>query len=97
MRLPRVRFTVRRPVVTVFVVATMLAIAVGLQRRKVRFAWLFSYHIGLAGPSLILELAPDYAIFETAKGRWYYELAMKYAEAAKRPWLPVPPDPPEPD
>jgi hypothetical protein len=28
---------------------------------------------------------------------WHMRLAMKYQSAAERPWIPVPPDPPEPD
>jgi hypothetical protein len=33
---------------------------------------------------------------ERAKDRWHLELAHKYWNAASHPWLPVPPDPPEP-
>jgi hypothetical protein len=35
-------------------------------------------------------------IFTTEQGRWHDRLAVKYAEAARRPWLPVEDDPPEP-
>jgi hypothetical protein len=80
----------------VFIAATILAVGVGLQRRKARFERLFSYHIGLAGPALHVSFSPD-PMFETAKAQWHYDLAWKYAEAAKRPWIPVQPDPPEPN
>jgi len=84
--------------IVVAVVATMLAVGVGLKQRKARFERLSSYHIKPAGP---LALAPDpkdpRLFFETAKGRWHYDLALKYAEAARHPWLPVSPDPPQPE
>ncbi|WZP00840.1 hypothetical protein EP7_002495 [Isosphaeraceae bacterium EP7] len=34
---------------------------------------------------------------EQRKDRWHAQLAAKYADAAACPWLPVWPDPPEPD
>ncbi len=33
----------------------------------------------------------------TAKSRFHRELAQKYANAAMTPWLPIKPDPPEPE
>jgi hypothetical protein len=96
MRVPRVRFTVRRMMVAVAMLAALLAIGAGLQRRQARFERLFSYHRGLAGPMIIHSFDPGSPTSKTASGRWHWDLSMKYADAARRPWLPVAPDPPEP-
>ena len=83
--------------VAVATVAVLLAVGVGLQRRRARFERLFSVHNGMAGPTRIRSFDPGTRIFVTAKGRWHHDLAMKYARAAGHPWLPVAPDPPEPE
>jgi hypothetical protein len=67
-----------------------------VERRRARFEHLFSYHRGQAGPVDWRSFVGDTPIFTTEKGRWHDRLAAKYAEAARRPWLPVEDDPPEP-
>jgi hypothetical protein len=39
---------------------------------------------------------PRYEARERARGRFHLRLAAKYERAARYPWLPVAPDPPEP-
>lgn len=93
----RPRFTVRRLMVAVAALALVLAVWAGQQRRKARFERLWRYHDGLTGTRYIKSYDPGTPRFRTAKGRWHYALALKYAEAARYPWLPVAPDPPEPE
>ena len=95
--MPWVRFTVRRLMIAVAVAGVALGAWGIVARRRARFERLFSHHFGLAGPSVNRSFDPGHRVFVTAKGRWHHDLAMKYAEAARRPWLPVVPDPPEPD
>lgn len=97
MRFPDFRFTVRRLMVAVAIVGVVLAIWVGLERRRARFERLFSYHNGLTGPAYRRSFDPFRPGFRTAKGRWHHELSQKYGLAARNPWLPVAPDPPEPN
>lgn len=42
-------------------------------------------------PGMIEFTEREYALFD-----WHFALAKKYEQAARRPWLPVDPDPPEP-
>ena len=104
MRLPRVRYTVRRMMVVVLIVAIMLAIHVTLQRRRVRFEQLSRYHI----QSIRIESSCSWAPYEPEESDvlsdkalwqaiWHAKLSRKYSEAARRPWLPVSPDPPQPE
>ena len=95
MRLPRVRFTVRRMMVAVAVVAVPLGAITELKRRRDRFQWLGSYHAGKTGMQYINSFSPR-PRFSTPRGYWHYELSRKYMIAAERPWLPVDPDPPDP-
>jgi hypothetical protein len=91
--------TTRRWMIAVAVVAVASAIGLGLRRRSARFDRLADHHFALAGPSYPRptgwELSGP-AIF-TPLGSWHFALARKYHRAARRPWLPVPPDPPEPE
>lgn len=104
MRLPHVRYTVRRMMVVVLIVAIMLATHVTLQRRRVRFERLSHYHIQSIRIESFCSCAPsepeesdvlsDKALRQAL---WHLKLSRKYGEAARRPWLPVSPDPPEPE
>jgi hypothetical protein len=95
MQLPR--FTTRRLMVLVAVVSLLLAIGVGLQRRKARFKRLWLYHAGLTGPGTMASFEPFPTFYHTAKGRWHHRLSEKYKEAFLYPWLPVRPDSPPPE
>ncbi|WP_435010913.1 hypothetical protein P12x_002203 [Tundrisphaera lichenicola] len=39
---------------------------------------------------------PEQRRLRQARHDWHVRLSVKYGEAARRPWLPVEPDPPEP-
>jgi hypothetical protein len=108
MRLPRVRFTVRR------LMAAVAAVAVGLASYEAGRRW--SSHrrrclTAVAGHQWAAEMFRARlrnnasAFYPTAADlRWanrraeYHErMERKWAQAATRPWESVAPDPPEPD
>lgn len=94
MRLPRVRFTVRRMMVAVAAIAILCG-AMMLAERRVRFGRIAEHH---------RLNARDYT-FDKEEGMymadpgsyWHKVLHEKYRRAASRPWLSVEPDPPWPD
>jgi hypothetical protein len=103
MKLPRVRFTVRRMMVAVALVALCLAAWSYWDRRDERFLEFAvkamthttlarDYETGRPFGSL-LERAP----VNPRKAAYHAALARKYERAASHPWLPVAPDPPEPE
>jgi hypothetical protein len=81
----RPRFTVRRLMVAIAVIAVLLAAVLCLNDRRRRFALLANDH-GLKAIEEIKAKRPS-------RHRELYE---KYIYAAHHPWLPVAPDPPEP-
>lgn len=89
MRLPRVRFTVRRMMVAVALMAFLLW-TVKLSAEYTRRAQSFSSWLG--EPKSAETGRPRYF----AKLQHYAEMERKYRRAAWFPWAPVPPDPPEP-
>ncbi len=102
MRVPRVRFTVRRMMVAVAIVG----LASGLWRRRESFLE-ESRRYAVAATLHPCSLPPEEGTDEYR--RWQEEeemirrrddhllrLAAKYERAARYPWLPVAPDPPEP-
>jgi hypothetical protein len=112
MRLPRMRFTLRRMMVVVAILAMAFAIPDAIERRRSHFRDLASIHTAKAesygrqsGPSsvIIYRSAKPPGPAEEARSRRKYAmifyhsgLESKYRAAATRPWLPVFPDPPEP-
>jgi hypothetical protein len=40
---------------------------------------------------------PRAVAYSLGRTRYHAAMKQKYADAARRPWLPVPPDPPEPE
>jgi hypothetical protein len=101
MRLPRLRFTVRRMMIGVVVGGIMLGLATWFERRAVSFRQAEARHY-----QKWLDLAPVPAPDHPGPlqpARWTdarrdYEWAMvdKYHSAARSPWFPIAPDPPEP-
>lgn len=97
-RLPRVRFTVRRMMVGVAIVALIL---VGS-----RIVWLRHRYRNLAQSYDVKEFALAFGVQDERvsvesvrawkKIEYYAALKRKYERAASRPWVPVPPDPPPP-
>ncbi len=98
MRWPRVRFTVRRMMVAVAGVAVVLV----LYQRHRTFERLAADHRNaamIARPIRIISRQPRRWIWMLLPSPYHEredELARKYERAARYPWLPVEPDPPEP-
>jgi hypothetical protein len=90
MKFIRPRFTVRRLMVAVAIVAFVIATlkrSEDYRRRADHFR----------------SLQPDYISYQSAlrdfwiKQEYYAQMEQKYRDAAWLPWLPVAPDPPEPE
>jgi hypothetical protein len=112
MRLPRVRFTVRRMMVGVAIAGMVLGLTHWFESRD---AWLRArrdFHWAqwtlpimesrgedgrVVGPLQVTE--DDGSPVDGLRARrelWNYRMFKKYMKAARYPWLPVAPDPPEP-
>jgi hypothetical protein len=85
MRLPRVRFTVRRLLVLIAIGALIFATFPEVDRRRQRLRALRMEYASRAMSTDDHRLAS-----------YYGELSAKYYHAAKSPYLPVWPDPPAP-
>ncbi len=90
MPFPRVRFTLRRMMIAVAIVAILLGLAEMTRRRRAAFrekstAIRWSEYVEGHG-----KRRPEIA-------EHYRRMAEKYERAARYPWLPVAPDPPEPE
>jgi hypothetical protein len=104
MHLPRVRFTIRRLMIAVAVVAVMIR-ADEMRRRWTTFSAKGAEYRQRAGflwskANALATISPDDLdqpprILELSE--YYRDLAEKYERAAARPWLTVAPDPPEPE
>lgn len=102
MKLPRVRFTVRRLMVATAIVACIVRVGVELEPRRARFV---RRAVGclrrenLASSSAFrLRESGDPSYFRAARrAEFYGRLREKYELAAEHPWLPVWPDPPAPE
>ncbi len=118
MHFPRVRFTVRRMMVAVAIVAFALALALGGVRWGVRMLWLSQKYQRLARDHEIAEYddkgsevrlrnlaalqGPNNNYERVAariqrRAEYHGRMRAKYMRAAYRPFLPVAPDPPEPE
>jgi hypothetical protein len=111
MRLGRVRFTIRRMMVVVAGAGIILGASVVLQRRHARFSELAVHHeassqlrfiaqgeVGGSHSSRLLNgLGEELSGLSNARVEWHRRLGVKYRRAARSPWLPVEPDPPEPE
>jgi hypothetical protein len=73
--------------VAVAVVGALLGASIWLERRRAEFKRLAEMY----GSSSAIVTDPH------SKGYRDALLYLKYERAARRPWLPVPPDPPEPE
>jgi hypothetical protein len=88
MRPPRVRFTMRRMMVAVAVLAVLIAVARYRALSKVYWKRLTEHSL----LTLMCEADGD-----TSAAARHDALSHKYWYAWKYPWLPVAPDPPEPE
>ena len=107
MRLPRFRFrfTVRRLMVAVAIVAVVIGIGVEVARRRGRYTRLARQHavvrdelhkfLMIVPPSASVEFFGDRKAIAALVG-YHGRMKEKYERAARDPWLPVEPDPPEP-
>ena len=111
MRLSLPRFTVRRMMVAVAILALMTAVFAMLiqsERRRQRAMYhskmetetehLMNFYRG----DLVLKRGENRDDFPamldrfTRRNRYHSEMRQKWEASAARPWLPVEPDPPEP-
>jgi len=110
MRMPRVRFTVRRMMIAVAVAALILYVE-NLRRRHVTFqrratinaSYARQFREAFEKRSLnvfAFQHGPVFAATPTLRFKWaeYHEnLSRKYERAASHPWETVPADPPPPE
>jgi hypothetical protein len=95
MRSPRVRFTVRGLMVAVAAAAILIG-AETMRRRSERFRGMAERFGLLERACRLFYWGPDTPV-DNPKAFYYADLRRKYERAARRPWLPVAPDPPEPE
>ncbi len=99
MTLPRVRFTIRRLMVAVAAVS----ISLGLWRLSADRSAKADYHRHRIACSFavadggVVSRDDQGRIVSPEMSRWHAEMTLKYQRAACFPWLPVLPDPPEPE
>jgi len=98
--MPRLRFTVRWLMVVVAMHAVILGVLFWARERQLRFDRLHRFFVEQERREMAALSPPPLkgglTIHMTAKGRWNHNQALKYKRAARNPWLPVAPDPPEP-
>ena len=100
--MPRLRFTVRRMMALIAVVAILFAGVVASLRRRAEFLTLADRY---AFREFVLANLPNGLASDsrtdgsatTARASYYAGLKAKYDRAARYPWLPVCTDPPEPE
>lgn len=96
MRLPRV--TIRRLLVLIAALALVFSIVVALQRRGERFRRLAALCSSAVHSVYFADLnGLDGASWTASVATYHFDLAAKYAAAAKRPWLPLASEPPAAD
>jgi hypothetical protein len=105
VRLPRVRFTVQRMIIAVAIVGTGL----GLIERRLRALARAEHHLSqVVSQGWACSRDGSYRFYVDGQGMpatarqvrnsaWHHELYSKYRLAANYPWLPIEPDPPEPE
>jgi hypothetical protein len=106
MRVPRLRFTMRRLMVAV----ALLSLLLGLVARRQRLLRLSTYHAEQSYRTMIVQQSnlpaavdsfggqePGAYLFPTPRSEWHTRMSMKYEVAASHPWLPVDPDSPPPE
>jgi hypothetical protein len=99
MRPPRLRFTVRRLMTVVAVVAVLLGgFSLGRRSAYLNRLWLDHRREAdrIARLAVTGSVVPSDRRSSGARFLWHCEMASKYGYAASHPWLPVEPDPPEP-
>jgi hypothetical protein len=101
MRLPRM--TTRRWMIAVAVVALLTGMAIELRLRRVRFHAMAAHYRDKEFNPQFPYISITYKEWESLNRRWpslrphYVAMRKKYEFAERYPWLPVAPDPPEPE
>jgi hypothetical protein len=98
------RFTVRRLMVAVAIVALALTVYAGIERRRARLQRVAQHHWEEVAANSVVQADANRTIYRASASfrnrqlaNYHVNLANKYANAARYPWLPVAPDPPEPE
>jgi hypothetical protein len=93
------RMTARRWMVAIAIVADVLAVNVHLSRVADQYRAIAEHHYSHRNTSTGSGSAGSEELErrDLVRARWHMKLGDKYRIAALRPWIPVPPDPPEPD
>jgi hypothetical protein len=104
MQLSRVHFTVRRLMVAVEILALALTVYAGIERRRARLQRVAQHHWEKVATDSVVQADANRTIYRASPSfrdrqlaHHHVNLANKYANAARNPWLPVSPDPPEPE
>jgi hypothetical protein len=92
MPMPRARFTVRKLMKWVAVAACVLW-GVILMERSQRYGRISTNY----AMAKFLWYGVTCSPLSTNKAKWVEDMQKKYEYAAAHPWLPVEPDPPEPE
>jgi type II secretory pathway component PulJ len=93
MRLPRVRFTVRRMMVAVTLVAILLAVVIRRRDYCLRMAARYAQEEARTRSDLQSARALGPAMLAVHVAAQHGELRRRYQRAASRPWEPLPDDP----
>lgn len=107
MRLPRVRLTIRQAMIAVAVVAVVLAIRIENNRirkhcldaelRSLDHSLAAMRYEGRRVESRFGPLEDPSSVRDPRKAAYHHAMARKWGNAAQHPWLPVEPDPLEPE
>jgi type II secretory pathway component PulJ len=112
MRVPRMRFTVRRMMVAVAIASMLLGLSVEISARLCQralrlraeadrhIAWLARRGLERAADCAYWHPSATDGPFERASEKsvlWHIQMAENYIFSAHSPWWPAPPDPPEPE
>jgi hypothetical protein len=100
MTLPR--FTVRRLMVTVAIAGIVLGPLAYLGQRSKRFGQISRVHVramsdGAIEAANLKRRGDPRSKLASARADYHQAMWLKYFHAARYPWLPVEPDPPEPE
>jgi hypothetical protein len=87
------RMTTRRWMLVVAVVSLVCL----LEHRRRSFESLAAYHESKTALVFSMILSTEDHLYRERVCEWHASLAPKYRYAAHYPWLPVEPDPPEPE
>jgi hypothetical protein len=89
MRLPRPRYTVRRLMVAVAIIAVATYAGIVVWRIE-------TYAMRADAHARHLNSGHSFEYDSTDLIQWHERMRLKYENAARNPWLPIAPDPPEP-